>query len=87
MVKVKNRSTQVVSQFTDAEWSRISNDPQWSGVFEQVKEVRVPKEVRDLQSASNGTQSPKGETVPVVETAKPPKDDKKTQPKTGDDKK
>ena len=92
MVKVKNRSNGKQSTFTDAEWARISKDPQWAGVFIEVKEARVPKEVRDLQNkSSNGTQSQNEATAQGAAVAK--KDDKnKTnkpaeKPQTGDDKK
>ena len=83
MVKVKNRSNGKQSKFTDAEWARISKDPQWAGVFIEVKEARVPKEVRDLQNkSSNGTQSQNAATAQGAAVAK--KDDKKTNKPAGD---
>lgn len=86
MVKVKNRSNGVQSTFTDAEWARISKDPQYSGVFIEVKEPRVPKEVKDLQNkSSNGTQSQNAATAQGAAVAN--KDDKKTNKPTGDEKK
>ena len=88
MIKVKNRHTNVVSEFTNAEWDRINKDPQWAGVFVEVKEPRVPKEVKDLQSSQGGTQS--GEIkakAAAVATAETKKEVKKTQQTTGDDKK
>ena len=89
MVKVKNRSNGVQSTFTDAEWARISKDPHYSGVFIEVKEPRVPKEVKDLQNkSSNGTHSQSAATAAGAGVAKT--DDKKvtkTTTKTGDDKK
>ena len=88
MVKVKNRSNGVQSTFTDAEWARISKDPQYSGVFIEVKEPRVPKEVRDLQNkSSNGTHSQKEATEAGAVVAKTDDKDKTNKPKTGDDKK
>ena len=88
MVTVKNRANGVKSTFTDAEWARISKDPQYSGVFIEVKEPRVPKEVKDLQNqSSNGTHSQNEATAAAVTVAKTDDKNKTNKPKTGDDKK
>lgn len=50
MIKAKNRHTGVVSEFTEENWRKISQEnSRWHDVFELVSHPEVPKEVKELE--------------------------------------
>lgn len=51
MVRVKNNSTGVESNFTDAEWENVKNNPMWKDVFTVVQAADIPKVIpKELQN-------------------------------------
>ena len=54
-IKVKNRKTGVVSEFTPEQWEKIKADPNWSGVFVEIPSPRVPDEVKELADKKAST--------------------------------
>lgn len=50
MIKAKNRHNGVVSEFTEENWRKVSQEnSRWHGVFELVSPPEVPKEVKELE--------------------------------------
>ena len=45
-IKVKNRKTGVVSEFTTEQWEKTKTDPNWSGIFVEIPAPKVPDEVK-----------------------------------------
>ena len=47
-IKVKNRKSGVVSEFTPEQWKKTKADPNWSGIFVEIPSPKVPDEVKEL---------------------------------------
>jgi len=47
-IKVKNRKSGVVSEFTPEQWEKTKADPNWSGIFVEIPSPKVPDEVKEL---------------------------------------
>lgn len=54
-IKVKNRKTGVVSEFTTEQWEKTKADPIWSGVFVEIPAPKVPDEVKELADKKAST--------------------------------
>lgn len=54
-IKVKNRKSGVVSEFTTEQWEKIKTDPNWSGVFVEIPAPKVPDEVKELADKQAST--------------------------------
>lgn len=50
MVKVKNRSNGVVSEFTDKQWNEIKDDPKWARTFTVEEPKKKPVEAQKLEA-------------------------------------
>lgn len=53
MVKVKNKSNGVVSEFTDKQWNDIKDDPKWARTFTVVEPKKKPVEAQKLEEAKS----------------------------------
>ena len=54
-IKVKNRKSGVVSEFTPEQWEKTKADPIWSGVFVEIPAPKVPDEVKELADKQAST--------------------------------
>lgn len=71
MIKVKNRSNGVESEFTNDRWNEIKNDPKWSKTFQvmdaPVKKPAEAQKLADAKTAGNAAKNdPKNTTGTTV---------------------
>lgn len=62
--QIKNRANGIVSTFTQAQWDKIKNDPQWQNTFQDVT-PETPKEVQEAKKAAEA--DAKSQAQPATE--------------------